>query len=265
MRLLGVFALLVLAGCGTGDPSAPRPGTDVLPAEVLAFDSGGSANEDVVEIGDEPILWPALSRGWDRRDEPPVDAPGMTYLAVSTVTGCRAPEDVRVTRTGPTMTVEFTGGTESQTCARAFGPSALLALRTADVEGVRSVNGLTPAAPTGGGVPTAFVPLGAGLDLEESGQTLGLDPLYAELQAAGANNLPAAKGALDALVDDDSVGLAFVVSGCAETGAVLVPGMPYTTRLTGGDGTNCDAPAYFLVTFEVPAAYLTEGAVPGGN
>lgn len=266
MRLLGVIAVLILAGCGTDNgPSVPRPGSDLLPAEVLAFDGAGFANEDVVEIGDEPVLWPELAGAWDRGDEPPADTPGMTYLAVATVTGCRAPESVRVTRTGPTMTVEFTGGTEAQTCARAFGPSVLLALRSADVEGVRSVNGLTPAEPTGAGLPTAFVPLGAGLDLEESGQALGLDPLYTELRTSGANNLPEAKAALEARVESDSVGLAFVASGCAETGAVLVPGMPFTTRLTGGDGTTCDAPAYFLVTFEVPAGYLSEGAVPGGR
>jgi hypothetical protein len=46
---------------------------------------------------------------------------------------------------------------------------------------------------------------------------------------------------------------------------VLVIGNPITVELTGGVGTSCDAPQYFLATFEVPAEYVPEGAVPGGN
>lgn len=245
----------------------PRPGSEQLPAEVLAFHAAGYATEDVVEISDEPILWPAFEGMWgdDMSDEPAADSPGTTYVAVSTKTGCRVPLDVRVTRTGPGLDVEFTGGHEPQTCYRPVGPSVLLALRSADVAGVRSVNGLAPAEPTGAGRPTAFVPLGADQALEESGQLLGPDPLYTELAAAGADNLPEAKAALEADVPDGFLGLAFVEAGCLDTDAVLVLGDPVRAELTGGAGASCETPEYFLATFEVPAEYVPEGAVPGGN
>jgi len=262
---MAVLAAFVLAGCGAGGTPVPRPGSGPLPVEVLAFGPGGHDKAGVVEIGDEPILWPELAGAWDREDDPPADAPDMTYLAAAQTTGCRPPESVRVTRTGPNLTVEFTGGREYETCVAAFSTSALLALRSADLEGVRSVNGEAPAAPTGAGVPTAFVPLGASLGLEESGQVLGLDPLYGQLEAAGATSLPEAKAALEADVPDGFLGLAFVAAGCLNTGAVLVLDDPVTVELTGNAGASCESPEYFLATFEVPAEYVPEGAVPGGN
>jgi hypothetical protein len=268
MRLLPVIAVLVLAGCGTeSGPSVPRPGSELLPAEVVAFAaSGANTDIEVVEISDEPILWPEYAGRWGdeySEKEPVADEPGMTYLAVAASTGCRVPLDVRVTRTGPSLSVEFTGGSEPETCAAPYAPSVLLALRSTDVEGVRSVNGLAPAEATGPGELIAFVPLGAGLDLDASGSELRLDPLYTSLEAAGANNLAEAKAALETDVPDDFLGLAFVLAGCAETSAVLVIDKPLRADLTGGENTNCDAPEYFLATFEVPAEYVPEGAVPG--
>lgn len=267
MRLLPILAVLVLAGCGTesGQPG-PRPGSDQLPAEVLAFNPDGAAHDTFVTISDEPFHWPAFL-GWWGGDDPGsdlvADEPGMTYVAATGMTGCRAPEGVRVTRSGPDLTVEFTGGVDHENCFRAVGPSVLLALRSADMEGVRSVNGHEPQDPAGPGRLTEFVPLGAGLDLAESGHELGLDPLYASLEAAGANNLAEARAALEAPVPAGAHGYAFVAAGCAETGAALVIGDPITVELTGGEDTDCDAPAYFLATFEVPAEYVPEGAVPG--
>ncbi len=272
MRLLPVIAVLVLAGCGTeSGPSVPPPGSELLPAEVLAFAAPG-ANKDIraVEISDEPILWPEFAGMWgdqyrEKADAPVAGEPGMTYLAVAASTSCRVPLDVRVTRTGPSLSVEFTGGVEPETCAAPYAPSVLLELRSTDMEGVRSVNGLAPAEATEPGELTAFVPLGAGLDLDESASELRFGPLYGELEAAGANNLPEVAAALDADVPSNFLGLAFVMAGCAETSAVLVIDHPLRAELTGGEDTNCDAPQYFLATFQVPAEYVPEGAVPGGN
>jgi hypothetical protein len=268
MRLLPVIAVLVLAGCETeSGPSVPRPGSELLPAEILAFEEGGPP--DHVAISEEPVYWPEFIDWWSEEisGEPVADEPDRTYVAARGVTGCRWPEGALVTRKGPDLSVEFTGGVEQETCARAFTPSVLLAVRSADIEGVRTVNGVKPGSTTGPGRLMEFVPLGAGHELIPSAVDLAddPDPLYAALEAAGVSNLPEARAALEARPPAGHRGFAFVEDGCADTGAVLLIDDPITVMLTGGEGTACDAPEYYLATFEVPAEYVPEGVELGGS
>ena len=136
------------------------------------------------------------------------------------------------------------------------------ALRTDQVRDVATVNGETPLAAAGPGEPVDFVPLGTGDFDDIAPAELGVGAAQAMAVRLGGSE--DALAALGQPVPDGRRGFAFVRSGCAETGAVLlVSHETITAELTGGEDTNCDAPAYFLLTFTIarddvpPAAELS--------
>ncbi|MEV0318224.1 hypothetical protein ACIBKX_08160 [Streptomyces sp. NPDC050658] len=98
-----------------------------------------------------------------------------------------------------------------------------------------------------------------GTRLGPSGDT---DRMYERLKELGVNNLPRVREALSTRPPKDEVGLAFVLGGCANTGARLeVEGRTVSASLTGGENVNCDQAEHFLVTFRVAEDKLPEGWV----
>lgn len=255
---IAVAAVLALTACGT-TAGTPRPVADRLDVDVVTLDADGSAPGRYAELSASPIDLRAFAGWWGGAtdDEPdPVPArAGTTFLAVTDSTGCRVPESVAVTREGDDLVVTFAGGVDRSECYRAVGPIALLGLETSAVHGVRTVNGEIPRRKGGPGQLTHFVELG-------TGAYNGIAP--AELGSAEemTRRLGDEGAVLSEPVPAGRRGFAFVLTGCAETGAVLLVSLEkITADLTGGENTNCDAPAYFLATFAISAADVPAGAV----
>jgi hypothetical protein len=266
---MGVAVLALVTACGTGEASSPRSVAKQLPAEVLAFEPGGSAPRDLAAISETPIRLDAFA-GWyggaesiEKVPDPQPDRPGTTYVAVTEMTGCRAPESVRVSRAGSDLWVDFVGGTDHEECVRAVGPIAYLAVPAEELRGVRTVNCTAPVAAAGPGRLTDFVPLGTaplGRAAAELGDT---DALRARLAAAGVPVAGDVAAALDQPVGASERGFAFVLTGCEETSAVLLasPGR-IAADLVRDEAVGCAQANYFLATFTVAVADLPEGAVP---
>jgi hypothetical protein len=111
------------------------------------------------------------------------------------------------------------------------------------------------------GTSGAFVQVDpAWLDTDQAG-TIGLT--LREAATAGElddDGLAAALAALNEPSPDGTRAAAFVLPGCADTGAELnLDGQVISAELTGGENTNCDAAVYFLAVFE-----LNEDAIPRG-
>lgn len=262
---IAVAAVLVLTACGD-TAGTPRPARDVLDVDVVTLDADGSAPGRYAALSESPVDLRAFAGWWGGATDgeigtEPDPAPartGTTYLAVTDSTRCRVPTAVEVRRTGDDLVVTFAGGTDREECYRAVGPIALLGLATSDVRGVRTVNGEVPREPGGPGRLTHLVELGtgefAGLAPAELGATDELARRLGDDAAVLAEPVPAGER-----------GFAFVLTGCAETGAVLLVGHEkITADLTGGEDTDCDAPGYFLATFAIPASAVPPGAVLDG-
>lgn len=276
MRLVVVGAVAgLLAGCT--DPGTPQ-GDPEWPVEVtvLAMDADGWAPDRYVVLSDSPINLGAFASWYGRgadgeefdevTDEAP---PGSAYLAVTGNTGCRVPEGIEMFRKGDDLRFVFVGGTDRQECARHVGPGAYLALPADAVDGVRTVNGEPLLDPAGPGTQVDFVPLGdSGLDPVAPAEfgTDALNVLRRALLTARPDHLEQLSAALDRPVPDEKRMFAFVVSGCAIEGAVLVLGPDHITA----DGlyqevpVDCEVAAHYLVTFEVAADYVPEGATLSG-
>jgi hypothetical protein len=262
-RILFATALvLTVTACGTsaGSP-ASGPATGHLDAEVVRFDPDGSAPGRFAALSDSPVDLRAFA-GWyggatDDEGEPVAAKPDTTYLAVTDSTGCRTPKSVDVRRVKNDLVVTFTGGTDHQECVRAVGPSAVLALRAADVRGVRTVNGGTPLDPAGPGRLVDFVAL-------PPGSFEGIAPAALGQVDAMATQLSGSADAVAALrkpVPDGHFGFAFVRSGCRATGALLlVSHQLLDADVTGGETTRCVAPEYFLATFTIASENVPETA-----
>lgn len=110
----------------------------------------------------------------------------------------------------------------------------------------------------------AFVSLGTAnvgshhVELDgESGPTL-----LAELTRRGATNVEQARDALDQKSGPEERAFAYVLPGCADTGAVLVEkDGGVGAELTGGEETNCSAAVYFLATFRISTELVGDAAV----
>jgi hypothetical protein len=271
--LAAVAFVLLTTACGASragtpeSPSEPRPSS--LEAEVLAFEPQGSAPRPYAAISTTPIR-PDAFAGWfagagsltDEPAEHPAEA-GTTYVAVAASTKCRVPESIEVTRAGTDLRVTFEGGTEHEECYRAVGPLAVLALPSDQLRGVRTVNGAAPVGAGGPGRLADFVPLRTGR-IEAAAAALGdTAALRSALSAGGVDVSGAVAAALDRTVAAGERGFAFVLSGCAETSAVLlVDHDTITADLTGGDGKVCAKPAYFLTTFLTNADQVPPQAKP---
>jgi hypothetical protein len=255
---IAVTAVLALTACAEtdGTPTAAR-----LTVDVVTFDPGGSAPGGYAALAESPIDLRAFAGWWGRArdadaEQDPVPArAGTSYLAVTASTGCRVPESVVVTRGGDDLVVAFVGGVDREECVQAVGPTALLAVATSAVRGVRTVNGETPRDPAGPGRRTHFVELG-------TGDYHGIPPAELGSADAMASRLGADGAVLTEPVPAGRRGFAFVLAGCAETGAVLlVSRETITADLTGGENVACGAPAYFLATFTIAARDVPAGAV----
>jgi hypothetical protein len=276
--VLPLTALLagLTAGCGD-DP--PEPGGDRLDAKLVTFDPDAKVRPGLVARGDAPID-PAVVAGWtategagswgpprDRDDTEPVpDLPGRSYVLVTSGTGCRLSDSAELWRDGDDLRVRFVGGQDHEECYRPYNTVAQFELETGQIDGVQTVLGKEPVPGEGPAELTGFVPLGpakapstAAVEIRgTAGQTL-----YAELSRGRASNLAQAREALYRAPAAGHRGYAFVLSGCAETGAqLLVAPQALRGELTGGGKTVCVAPALFLATFEIPAKLVPAKAVP---
>jgi len=269
-RSLPAVGLLLLAtACGQdARPGAPLPNPDPITTEVLAFEPQGSATKPLAAISTTPIRLDAFA-GWfagagsleTPAEERPAE-PGTTYVAAAASTNCRVPESVEVSRAGADLRVAFEGGTDHQECVRAVGPLAVIAIPSKDMRGVRTVNGAAPVAAAGPGRLADFVPLGTDRIRAGAAELGDTEALRSELAAAGVAMSGAVATALDRTVAAGERGFAFVLSGCAEKSAVLLLAHDtISADLTGGAGTMCDAPAYFLVTFVAQADLVPAAAV----
>jgi hypothetical protein len=267
--VLGVALLTLVTACGVGEAGTPAPGDDI-PVRVLAFEPGGWAPKRLAAVSDTPIRLDAFA-GWyggaeslDELPDPQPDEPDTTYVAATDATHCRAPEQVRVSRAGADLRVEFIGGTDHETCVRAVGPIAYLALPTREVRGVRTVNGAAPVDAAGPGRLTDFVPLGTvGFGRNAAAELGDTGALRTRLAATGVAIAGDVAAALNRPVPAGERGFAFVLTGCEEKSAVLLVSPDrITADLVRDEAVGCAAPVYFLVTFTAAAADLPEHATP---
>jgi hypothetical protein len=175
---------------------------------------------------------------------------------VTGATGCRAPEHAELVRDGDDLTARFVGGEDHPECVRQVGPSAQFAVSAAAVRGVRTIGGKQPLDPHGPGTLERFIQLGpARVGSAAKPAELGTpaaSELSEALRTAGSTNLDQAAQVLAAGPPAGRRGFAFVATGCAQNGAVLiVQHDTLSVKLTGGTGTVCVAPAHFLTVFSV--------------
>lgn len=261
------LALTALLSCGARGEQ-PARGAPV-PVEVLELDAAAYGTVPVAALTTQPVQLRVFA-GWFRRAERAgseqdriAPKPGHTLLAVANSTGCRLATGVEVRRAGDDLRVAFTGGEPHQACVRAYGPVALLSVPTFAVEGVRTVDGRPPVAATGPGRVTGFFPLARGgpLGAVEIGRGDSPAVLAAVLEENGDAD---AAAALIRLVTPGTRAFGFVLTGCRDTGAVLLVHHQWLdAEPTGGEGIACYLPEYYLVTFEVPADRVPERPVLG--
>jgi hypothetical protein len=250
-------ALLVSVTACSLPAATPAPAAPLLATRVVEFDPDDAAGAPVAALSDQPIRLEYFA-GWYHGAEHPSGPPippgaDRAYLAVAAGTGCRLPTGVEVRRVGDDLRTTFVGGTDYPECVRPYGPAAVLELAAADVAGVRTVDGRSPVSPTGPGTLTGFQEIGAA------------HALAAEVGAAAPAEAGAAvRAALDRPVPAGKRAFVFVLLGCANTGAVLLPGWPEITAELTRDGPRplCTDPISYLATFEVPADGVAPDAVP---
>ncbi len=266
-----MLVAVVAAGCaGRANDPDPPAGSRVV-AEVVSFAGDAYAPPGFVSVSDKPVDLRALAgwfatgragglwqddgqlRGLDT--DVPDAVEGKRYVVASGVTGCRFTNGAELYRDGDDLRVRFAGGTDRPECFRAYTAVVQFAVPSDAVEGVRTVLGDTPRPGEGPGRLTAFVRLGTLRgNVTVPPAELPAPSMYDALQAAKAMNLDEARAALDRAPRPGTRSFAFVLTGCAESGAVLlVSPERLKADLTGGDGTVCDAAAYFLAMFEIDA------------
>ena len=242
--LIPLTALLagLTAGCGEEQPAGDR-----LEAALVTFEPDARVRVGTAELEQLP------------------DKPDRSYVQVTATTGCRLADSAELTRDGDDLRVRFTGGQDHEECVRPYNALARFELATAQVEGVKTVLGKEPLPGAGPAKLTGFVQLGpisrASIDPVElrgnAGQTL-----YAALQHARASNLGKARVVLQRTPTAGQRAYAYVLTGCAETGAQLIVDSRVLRAELIGDKTVCVAAAYFLATFEIPAKLVPAGATP---
>ena len=267
----GIGLVAAIACMLTGCAEAAEPQGERVEVTTLAMNAGGWAPGTFAAVSESPIHLGAFASwyggGADGEDFAEVTdkaPPGSAYLAVTDNTGCRTPEDVQVSRNGDDLVVRFVGGADHDTCVRAVGPGAYLAVPAAAVEDVRTVNGKRLLDPAGPGTLVDNVALDAGRMDRVAPAEFGTEAattLRDKVIAARPNNAEAVTTALGKPVPDGKRMFAFVVSGCIVEDAVLVLGPDDITAETIEPEVpvDCDAPAYFLTTFVVDTADVPKG------
>jgi hypothetical protein len=274
VKRIGLVAAVAIACVLTGctESAEPHGGTGrPVAVTTLAMDADGGAPGRYAALSESPIHLGAFAswygRGADGEDFDEVtdEAPaGSVYVAVTGNTGCRVPEGIEVHRDGDDLEVRFTGGIDREECVQLIGAGVYFAAPADAVEGVRTVNGDPLRDPAGPGEPVDFVPLGdSGLDPVPPAEfgTDGLNALRTALFDARPDHAEQLSAALDRPLPDDKRMFAFVVSGCAIEGAVLVLGPDHITA----DGlypkvpVDCEVASHYLATFAVNADDVPKG------
>lgn len=143
--------------------------------------------------------------------------------------------------------------------------AAALVVLTGCGEAVSGEPGAPPPEQTDRFVELGTITARIALDPAELG-TGQADSLATALERAQAQHLDQAKAALAEDPGPGRRGFAFVLIGCAETGAELqISPAEIDAELTGGEDINCDAPVFFLATFIVDEDDVPEGARLGGR
>jgi hypothetical protein len=264
------FAALA-AGCTAQVRGAPdgQPGRGgaVIPAEVVFFASQAYASGSMGAMSDRPIDVGAF-QGWfvaGSMSTKDIEArPGVTYVVVTGVTGCRSSRRAELVRDGDDLYARFLGGEEefedwdAVGRAQQVGPMAQFAVSPDAVRGVRTIGRKQPIDPNGPGKLEEFIdlgpaPVGDGAKAAELG-TAGAGELSQLLQRSGSANRDRAGAALGRTPPAGRRGFAFVLTGCAESAAVLIVNYSeIKARLTGDTGTRCVAAVNFLATFSIEA------------
>jgi hypothetical protein len=279
--LIALLAAVLVTGCaGRADDPEPVGGTEIE-AEVVSFSGDAYTPPGFVSVSDHPVDlrglagWFAVKRPggfwrddgeprWPGDDKPVPDVDGKSYVVAGGGTGCRLSSGAELYREGDDLRVRFTGGQDRPECFRPYAAVVQFAVPEAAVAGARTVLGDVILPGTGPGRPVAFVPLGTLRGFPEIAPAeLAKPAMYDAMRQAGAMNLDQVKAAVQREPRSGSRSFAFVLTGCAETGAVLlVSPKLLTADLTGGEGTVCDAAAYFLATFEIDSEHVPAQAVP---
>ncbi|WP_431969998.1 hypothetical protein [Nocardia sp. bgisy134] len=156
--LLGfVIGILLTAGCDAAtnaDPSDAR-----VTANAVEFDPNGVYGSPFAVIIDSPDAARAFAEWFTARvhSNPPevVRDPGRltgfersAYLAVVTLTGCRAPVSTELHRQGADFRPAMLGGVDHPECYRPFTPFAVYEIPREVSAEITTVNGesLTPLA-----------------------------------------------------------------------------------------------------------------------
>jgi|RhiMethySRZTD1v2_1073278.scaffolds.fasta_scaffold1063090_1 hypothetical protein len=111
------------------------PGDGRVAAEVVDFlpDYGGPGR--VAVMGAVPVDPDDPTRAGHRPA-----TPGVTYVAVTGLTGCRVPTHAELWRAGATVHARFTGGVDRPECFRAVTPFAQFAVDARALQGVTAVS-----------------------------------------------------------------------------------------------------------------------------
>jgi hypothetical protein len=194
--------------------------------------------------------------------EPSEGTAGFAFI----LSGCRN-TGARLTVTETEINAEPTGG-ENWDCA---APEYFLATFEVPDDAVHEGAELANAGTASGGAPSSgegelieLVQLGTIERGDVWAARLGIsqaETMADRLAGLDAETQAEARAALDHEPPEGIAGFAFILAGCQETGARLIvtDGEIYA-EVTGNEDVLCDAPEYFLATFEVPDDAVPEGA-----
>ncbi|HMJ75269.1 MAG TPA: hypothetical protein VK507_04820 [Iamia sp.] len=243
---------------GPTEPTSPEPpGDDEVPGEVVQIDPARHEADDGAGPGlvrDQVDYEALLGRYGLGEPDPAVLArleSGADVLVADAVSGgCELPTDATVIRTDTDLALELDHPPVDPdlACDEAVSALVVVAVSSAAVEGIETVDGDPADGPTGVGVVHAIEPLD--IDAERSAERFdgSLDPTV----YPGLPDLDLGP------VAEDGQRLVFVVEACQPATAELIADLGSgtvraETQQTGGDIVDCDALSPFLVVADLAA------------